>query len=104
MTSKMIFRTTRLQLYTMLYTRKDKYKSQHTIKKEKSRYKRKQPGYTITKRRTIDIKNINLTRDFYITVSYNNCITRTCVRALLYYLHLYSILCNCLPSPYIINQ
>ena len=41
----------------MTYSRKDKYKSRHFVKKGPSKYKRGQQGCSITQRRTMDKEN-----------------------------------------------
>ena len=53
----MVFEVTKLWLHPMTYPRKDRYKSEHLVKKGPSKYKRGQQGYSITQRRTVDKEN-----------------------------------------------
>ena len=53
----MVLEVTRLQLYIETYTRKDKLKDRHPIKKESSEYKRKQQRCPITKGTIMNKKN-----------------------------------------------
>ena len=53
----MVFEVIRLWLHPMTYSRKDKYKSRHFVKKGPSKYKRGQQGCSITQRRTMDKEN-----------------------------------------------
>ena len=53
----MVFEVTRLWLHPTTYSREDKYKSGHFVKKEPSKYKREQQGCSITQRRTMDKEN-----------------------------------------------
>ena len=53
----MVFEITRLWLWTLPYSRKNKYKSRYFIKKRLGEHSRQQQGCTNTKRGTIDKKN-----------------------------------------------
>jgi len=48
MTSKMIFKVTKLQFHTIIYPRENKYKSRHTVYEESSEYNVRQQGYQNT--------------------------------------------------------
>ena len=53
----MVLEVARLWLHTTTYSREDKYKGRHPLKKRTSQYKRRQQGYAITKERNIDKKD-----------------------------------------------
>ena len=63
----MVFETTRLQLYPMIYPRQDKCEGRHTIQKRKSGYKRRQPRYTDAQRRVMGMTNNNTRWNAYCT-------------------------------------
>jgi len=53
----MVLEVTRLQLYIEAYTRKDKHKDGHLIKKRSSEYKRRQQKCPITQGTIMDKEN-----------------------------------------------
>jgi len=57
LTSKIVSETTRLRLYPITYSRKDKYESRHIVQKRESGYKRRQPRYPDAQRRVMDMTN-----------------------------------------------
>ena len=57
MTSSMVFEVTKLRLHTEIHTGEDKHKGRHFIMKGSGRYKRRQQGCPIVKRRIVATKN-----------------------------------------------
>ena len=53
----MVPEVTRLQFYSATYSRKDKYKDGHFVKKRSSGYKRRQQEHLTAQRRIMDKKN-----------------------------------------------
>ena len=53
----MVFKITRLQFHTEIYTGEDEYKSGHLIKEGASRHQGRQQGCPVTKRRIIAMKD-----------------------------------------------
>jgi len=54
---------TRLQFYSVTYSRKDKYKGRYFVKKRSSRYKGRQQGCLTAQRRIMDKKNYSRSND-----------------------------------------
>jgi len=65
MADKMIFKVTILWLHTTTYSRRDKHESRHIIKKESSRYERRQQGCRIAQGQVIDKKSNHRSRCGY---------------------------------------
>jgi len=57
MTSSIVFEVTGLQFYIETYTRKDKHKGGHPVKKRSSVYERRQKRYPITQGTIMDKEN-----------------------------------------------
>ena len=63
----MVPETARLRLYSMTYSREDKYESRHIIQKKESGHERKQPGYSNAQRRVMDMTNNKSRQNAYHT-------------------------------------
>ena len=53
----MVFEIIRLRFHTEIYTKEDKYKSEHPIKEGASRHQRRQQGCSAIERRIMAMKN-----------------------------------------------